>query len=82
MRILQLIHSYPPIYSGAEDVAFKLAKNWSYLGNDVCTVTCNIKGVPSFENSEQGKTIRIGKGLKYARAFRLFDFISFFGSSQ
>ncbi len=58
MRILVLIHEFPPIGGGGGQVAKDICKELVSLGHDIVLVTAHLKGLPRQETVEGIRVIR------------------------
>jgi len=66
MRILVLIHEYPPVGGGGGKVAEDIAEGLVKRGHDVHIITAHLKGLPLKENRSGVQVIRLRSGRKFA----------------
>jgi L-malate glycosyltransferase len=59
MRILVLIHEYPPVGGGGGRVAQDLCSGLVRRGHGVCVLTAHLKGLPFQENQDGVEIIRL-----------------------
>ncbi len=81
MRILVLIHEYPPIGGGGGKVAEDICEGLVKLGHEVCVITAHLKGLPFEEKRSGVRVIRIRSGRKfaYSASFSSMFLYIFFG---
>jgi len=83
MRVLVLVHEYPPIGGGGGKVAEDICAGLVARGHEVRVLTMNLKGLPSAEIRDGVQLIRIRSGRKFAyraslSSMALFLFSGFF----
>lgn len=66
MRILVLIHEYPPVGGGGGKVAEDIAEGLVSRGHEVRIITARLKGLPSKEKRGGVDVIRVHSGRKFA----------------
>ena len=66
MRILVLIHEYPPVGGGGGKVAEDICEGLVKRGHEIRVITAHLKGLRSFENRAGVEVIRLYSGRKFA----------------
>lgn len=66
MRILVLVHEYPPIGGGGGKVAEDICSGLVARGHEIRVITMNLKGLPAMENRDGVQLIRLRAGRKFA----------------
>jgi L-malate glycosyltransferase len=66
MRILVLVHEYPPVGGGGGKVAEDISEGLVKRGHEVRVITAHLKGLPSSENRGGVEVIRLHSGRKFA----------------
>ena len=66
MRVLVLVHEYPPIGGGGGKVAEDICEGLVARGHSVRVITSHLKGLPSQETRAGVEIIRLRCGRKYA----------------
>ena len=66
MRILVLIHEYPPVGGGGGQVAEDICGGLVKLGHEVRVITAHLKGLPPDETRSGVRVIRLRSGRKFA----------------
>ena len=66
MRILVLVHEYPPVGGGGGKVAQDICEGLAARGHEVCLLTSYIKGLPHDETRGGVRVIRLRCGRKHA----------------
>ena len=59
MKIMLLIHEYPPIGGGGATLAYFLARQFALQGHSVCVLTSRIEGTEPFEQCNGVEVFRI-----------------------
>jgi len=66
MRILVLVHEYPPVGGGGGRVAQDLCRGFAELGHEVRVLTAHLKGLPLREVKDGFEIIRLRSGRRQA----------------
>lgn len=66
MRILVLIHEYPPVGGGGGKVAEDICEGLVLRGHEVRLITAYLKGLKTFENRSGVEVVRLRSGRKHA----------------
>ena len=66
MRILVLIHEYPPVGGGGGKVAEDICEGLVKRGHEVRLITAHLKGLRLFEKRAGVDVIRLYSGRKFA----------------
>ena len=66
MRILVLIHEYPPVGGGGGQVAEDICEGLVKRGHEVRVITAHLKGLPPDEIRSGVQVIRLHSGRKFA----------------
>jgi len=66
MRVLVLVHEYPPIGGGGGKVAEDICAGLAARGHEVRVLTMHLKGLPPVETRDGVALIRIRSGRRYA----------------
>ena len=64
MRILVLIHEYPPVGGGGGRVAQDLCRGLAARGHEIRLLTAHLKGLPARENTDGFEVIRLRSGRR------------------
>jgi len=64
MRILVLIHEYPPVGGGGGRVAQDLCRGLAALGHEIRVLTAHLDGLPAVETGDGFEVIRVRSGRK------------------
>jgi glycosyltransferase involved in cell wall biosynthesis len=82
MRVLTIIHGFPPLRGGAEIAAYSVAKELVSLGAQVAVVTSNLQRFSEFERVDGVDVYRVASRKRLMRAFTPGELVSFYRQAR
>lgn len=77
MKILIVSHEYPPIGGGGANACYFLSREYVKLGNEVTIVTSSFHDLPTEEDMDQVKVIRVKAARKKEDKCSFFEMLTF-----